>query len=377
MENHRTTTAPSRLRAGFVGAGFMAEVHSRAARAAGADLAGIASSSPASAARAKERFGVQQAYASAQDLIEDDTIDVIHVCTPNATHHALAEAALKAGKHIVCEKPLATNVQDAAHLVEVAATAGTVATVPFVYRFHPMVREARARIASGRTGRISTIQGSYLQDWLLSRDDDNWRVDADLGGPSRAFADIGSHLCDLIEFVTNDRITRIGAVSRTLFSGRANHEEIQTEDLVAAVFATDTGAVGNLLVSQVAPGRKNRLMIEISGTESTVQFDQEAPETLWLGKRAGSELLVRDPDALSPEAARLSVLPAGHPQGYQDAFNAFVADTYAAIKGDIRDGLPTFRDGLRSAVLTESIIESSKCGEWVDVKEVKELEGVR
>ncbi|GAB13565.1 putative oxidoreductase [Arthrobacter globiformis NBRC 12137] len=377
MENHRTTTAPSRLRAGFVGAGFMAEVHSRAARAAGADLAGIASSSPASAARAKERFGVQQAYASAQDLIEDDTIDVIHVCTPNATHHALAEAALKAGKHIVCEKPLATNVQDAAHLVEVAATAGTVATVPFVYRFHPMVREARARIASGRTGRISTIQGSYLQDWLLSRDDDNWRVDAGLGGPSRAFADIGSHLCDLIEFVTNDRITRIGAVSRTLFTGRANHEDVQTEDLVAAVFATDTGAVGNLLVSQVAPGRKNRLMIEISGTESTVQFDQEAPEKLWLGKRAGSEMLVRDPDALSPEAARLSVLPAGHPQGYQDAFNAFVADTYAAIKGDIRDGLPTFRDGLRSAVLTESIIESSKCGEWVDVKEVKELEGVR
>jgi predicted dehydrogenase len=355
----------------------MAEVHSRAARAAGAEIAGIASSSPASAARAKDRFGVEQAYASAQDLIEDDMIDVIHVCTPNATHLALAEAALKAGKHVVCEKPLATNVQDAAHLVELAASAGTVATVPFVYRFHPMVREARERIASGQTGRISTIQGSYLQDWLLSRDDDNWRVDAGLGGASRAFADIGSHLCDLIEFVTSDRIIRVGAISRTLFSGRANNKDVQTEDLVAAVFTTEAGTVGNLLVSQVAPGRKNRLMIEISGTESTIQFDQEAPETLWLGKRAGSELLVRDPDALSPEAARLSVLPAGHPQGYQDAFNAFIADTYAAINGDIRDGLPTFRDGLRSAVLTESVIESSKCGEWVDVPAVKELEGVQ
>ena len=377
MENDRTTTAPSRLRAGFVGAGFMAEVHSRAARAAGAEIAGIASSSPASAARAKDRFGVEQAYASAQDLVEDDMIDVIHVCTPNVTHLALAEAALKAGKHVVCEKPLATNVQDAAHLVELAASAGTVATVPFVYRFHPMVREARERIASGQTGRISTIQGSYLQDWLLSRDDDNWRVDAGLGGASRAFADIGSHLCDLIEFVTNDRIIRTGAISRTLFSGRANHKDVQTEDLVAAVFTTEAGAVGNLLVSQVAPGRKNRLMIEISGTESTMQFDQEAPETLWLGKRAGSELLVRDPEALSPEAARLSVLPAGHPQGYQDAFNAFIADTYAAINGDIRDGLPTFRDGLRSAVLTESIIESSKGGEWVDVPGVKQLEGAQ
>lgn len=354
----------------------MAEVHSRAARAAGAEIAGIASSSPASAARAKDRLGVEQAYASVQDLVEDDMIDVIHVCTPNATHVALAEAALKAGKHVVCEKPLATNVQDATNLVELAAAAGTVATVPFVYRFHPMIREARERIASGQTGRISTIQGSYLQDWLLSRNDDNWRVDAALGGPSRAFADIGSHLCDLLEFVSGDRITRVSALSRTLFSGRANHKDVQTEDLVAAVFATETGIVGNLLVSQVAPGRKNRLMIEISGSESTVHFDQEAPETLWLGKRSGSELLVRDPDALSPEAARLSVLPAGHPQGYQDAFNAFVADTYAAINGNIRDGLPTFRDGLRSAVLTESVIESSKYGEWVDVKDVKELEGV-
>lgn len=377
MENNRTTTAPTRLRAGFVGAGFMAEVHTRAARAAGAELAGIASSSPASAARAKARLGVERAYDSVQDLVQDDMIDIIHICTPNATHAALAEAALKAGKHVVCEKPLATNVQDATKLVELAATAGTVATVPFIYRFHPMVREARDRIASGQTGQISTIQGSYLQDWLLSRDDDNWRVDASLGGPSRAFADIGSHLCDLLEFVTNDRITRIGAVSRTLFSGRANHTDIQTEDLVAAVFATESGTVGNLLVSQVAPGRKNRLMIEISGSESTVQFDQEAPETLWLGKRAGSQLLVRDPDALSPEAARLSVLPAGHPQGYQDAFNAFVADTYAAIDGDIRDGLPTFQDGLRAAVLTTSIIESSKGGQWIDVPSMKQLEGVQ
>jgi predicted dehydrogenase len=377
MENDRTTTTPSRLRAGFVGAGFMAEVHSRAARAAGADIAGIASSNPASAERAKDRLDVRKAYTSISELVHDETIDVIHICTPNATHHELAGIALKAGKHVVCEKPLATNVQDATELVELAAAAGTVATVPFVYRFHPMIREARERVASGQTGRISTIQGSYLQDWLLSRDDDNWRVDASVGGPSRAFADIGSHLCDLLEFVSGERITQVGALSKTLFSGRANHRDIQTEDLVAAVFATEAGTVGNLLISQVAPGRKNRLMIEISGSESTLQFDQEAPETLWLGKRAGSQLLVRDPDALSPEAARLSVLPAGHPQGYQDAFNAFVADTYAAINGDIREGLPTFQDGLRSAILTESIIKSSKGGEWVDVPSTKELEGAQ
>ena len=378
MENDRTTTAPSRLRAGFVGAGFMAEVHSRAARAAGAEIAGIASSNPASAARAKDRLGVEQAYASVQDLVQDDRIDVIHVCTPNATHVALAEAALKAGKHVVCEKPLATNVQDATHLVELAATAGTVATVPFVYRFHPMVREARERIASGQTGRISPFRGPIFRTGLLSRDDDNWRVDVGLGGPSRAFADIGSHLCDLprIRERGTDNADR-RTEPHSLFSGRANHKDVQTEDLVAAVFATENGTVGNLLVSQVAPGRKNRLMIEISGSEthSPVRPGSTRNAVAWQTDRIPASC--PRPGRPSPDAARLSILPAGHPQGYQDAFNAFVADTYAAIGGDIREGLPTFGDGLRAAVLTESIIESSNSGQWVDVPAMKQLQGVQ
>jgi predicted dehydrogenase len=257
--------------------------------------------------------------------------------------------------------------------VELAATAGTVATVPFVYRFHPMVREARERIASGQTGRISTIQGSYLQDWLLSRDDDNWRVDAGLGGPSRAFADIGSHLCDLLEFVTGDRISRVGALSRTLFTGRANHKNVQTEDLVAAVFATETGTVGNLLVSQVAPGRKNRLMIEISGSESTVQFDQEAPETLWLGKRTGSQLLVRDPAPF----ARCSTAPFCR-QGIRRVtrmLQRICRRYYAQSRRHTRR--PAHLPGrTQAAILTESIIESSNSGEW-STSQREQLEGVQ
>jgi predicted dehydrogenase len=358
--------SPSPLRAGFLGGGFMGQVHSRAARAARAVLAGVASSSPASAERAAATLGFERAYSSAADLLADDTIDVVHVVTPNSSHVEHALAAIEAGKHVICEKPLATSTADATRLADAAAAAGVTATVPFVYRFHPMVREARARVAAGETGRLLSVQGSYLQDWLLAPSDDNWRVDAATGGPSRAFADIGSHLCDLLEFVTGDRISRVQALKRTVFADRATSHAITTEDLVAVLVETRGGAIGTLLVSQVAPGRKNRLHLELSGAAETIGFDQEEPETLWLGRRTRSQSLRRNTDELSADAARLSVLPPGHPLGYQDAFNAFVADSYAAVRGGEPDGLPTFDDGLRAATLTDAVLASAGSGSWID-----------
>lgn len=352
------------LRAGFVGGGFMAEVHSRAARSARANLRGIVSSSPERSARAADALGIDAAYPSTAALLADDAIDVVHILTPNATHFELALAAVEAGKHVVCEKPLTTSLREAELLVDAARQAGVTATVPFAYRFHPMVREARARVAAGEAGRLVSVQGVYLQDWLLDQSDDNWRVDARHGGPSRAFADIGSHLCDLIEFVTGDPIARVQALMRTVHSERASTKDVTTEDLVAVIFESEGGALGTLLVSQVAPGRKNRLHIEVAGLEQSIAFDQENPETLWLGRRTGAEVLVRG-DGLGADAARLSILPSGHPLGYQDAFNAFVADTYAAIAGDVRDGLPTFDDGLRAVRLTEAVIESARTGGWI------------
>ncbi len=345
----------------------MGSVHSRAARAAGGAIAGVASSSPESAARAAEALGVERGYASAAELLADDTIDVVHICTPNTTHAELAFAAIAAGKHVICEKPLATSVADAEQLAHAAERAGVTATVPFVYRYHPMVREARARVARGDLGTLLTIHGAYLQDWLLSERDDDWRVDARLGGPSRAFADIGSHLVDLVEFVTGDRIARLSAVKRTVFSERARNRDIATEDTVALVVETTTGAIGTLLVSQVTPGRKNHLVLEISGTSESVRFDQERPDELWIGRRAGSELLPRDAAQLGEDAARLSVLPAGHPLGYQDAFNAFVADSYAAAAGGAPHGLPTFEDGLRAAVVTDAVLRSAESADWVEL----------
>lgn len=354
------------LRAAFIGAGFMATVHSRAVRAAGGRLAAIATSDAARALAAAESLGFEAAAADSADLLAARP-DVVHIVTPNTTHARYALDALEAGRHVICEKPLATSVDDAQRLVDAAAAAGVVAAVPFIYRYHPMVREARARISRGEAGRVLSIQGAYLQDWLVSESDDDWRVDAALGGPSRAFADIGSHLCDLVEFVTGDRITRLAATRRTFVADRARTRAVDTEDAAAVVVETAGGAIGTLLVSQMAPGRKNRLTIEIAGSAESVAFDQEQPDSLWLGRRVGSELMLREAASLAPDAARLSIVPPGHPMGYQDAFNAFVADVYAVVGGAEREGLPTFVDGLRAAVLTDAVLRSSASGEWVDV----------
>ncbi|MFI9508626.1 Gfo/Idh/MocA family protein [Nocardia sp. NPDC052566] len=366
---HRTSVARNgragspTVRAAVVGAGFMGRVHAESVRRAGGQVVAVASSSPFTADAAAAALGAGRGYPSLDALLSDAEIDVLHVCAPNTVHVSVTLAALAAGVHVICEKPLATREADAAALV--GAASGRVATVPFVYRFHPMIREMRQRLAAGEAGVLSTVSGGYLQDWLSESTDDDWRVDAELGGPSRAFADIGSHWCDLMEFITGDRIARLSAQTLVVHERR----EVSTEDVASVHFTTESGVVGTLLVSQVAAGRKNRLHIEVSGTQTSFGFDQEDPERLWVGRRRGNLVLLRDPDALSAQAARYSRLPAGHAQGYQDCFDAFVGDTYRAIRGeDPADGLPTFEDGLRAVRITEAVLRSAASGgEWNEV----------
>ncbi len=354
--------AAGRLRVGIVGTGFMARVHARAALVSGGSLQGVVGSRPESGASFAADLGAQ-GYPDLTAMLDD--VDVVHVCTPNHTHRDLALQALEAGRAVVCEKPLTTSLASAREMRSAATNA--VATVPFVYRFHPMVREARARVARGELGRAGTIHGSYLQDWLSRGDDDNWRVDPALGGRSRAFGDIGSHWCDLAEFVTGDSIERLSARTSTVRPDRGG-SSVSTEDVVTVQFLTTAGVLGSLVVSQVAAGRKNRLYLEVNGTDASIGFDQEAPEGLWLGRREASLNLVRDPEVLSADAARLSRLPAGHVQGYQDCFDAFVADTYATVSGGHRDGLPTFEDGVRSAAVVEAVLTSAEDdGAWTEV----------
>jgi predicted dehydrogenase len=362
------------VRAGIIGLGFIGEVHARAVRSVGGTLAAVADASPERSVATAERLGAAWAAPSAEALLDSPDVDVVHICTPNHLHAPLARRAIAAGKHVVCEKPLATSRADAQDLVASAQDAGVVAAVPFIYRYYSTVREARARVQQGASGPIRLIHGSYLQDWLSDSQDHNWRVEPDLGGASRTFADIGVHWCDLVEFVTGHRIAALAARLATTVPERlwptsdgAVRHAVGTEDAATLIFETDQGAVGSLVASQVTPGRKNRLWFSLDGAATSMAFDQELPESLWIGSRDSTNILVRGSGQMSAAAQRLSVLPAGHPQGYQDCFNGFIADTYSAIVGDEPEGLPQFTDGLRASLLTEAVLASSASRSWVEV----------
>jgi predicted dehydrogenase len=377
------------LRVAIAGAGFIGAVHARSARLAGARIVGVSASSPSRSEEAARTLGAERAFASSEELVESPDVDVVHICTPNHLHLPLAEAALAAGKHVICEKPLATDLAGARRLVQAAASAGTAAAVPFVYRYYPTVREARDRVRSGATGPVRLVHGTYLQDWLTDPEDDNWRVDSALGGASRAFADIGSHWCDLAEFVTGQRIARLSARTLTAVPERLHAEHtaafarangagekraVDTEDAAVVQFETDGGAIGSTVISQISPGRKNRLWLEVDGAKEAVTFSQEEPESLWTGRRSGVTMVPRDIAGMSADASRLSFLPAGHPQGYADCFDLFVADAHAVARGAApADGMPLFADGMRSAQIVEAVLASAREQRWVDVPAIAEV----
>jgi predicted dehydrogenase len=358
---------------------MIGEVHRRAALLAQAEIVGVMASTPPRSREAAARWGTEP-ISSADDLARLAP-DIVHVCSPNYLHAEHVEAALACGAHVICEKPLAIGTESACHLQALAKANGRIATVPYVYRFHPLVREIRARVVAGEFGRWQVLHGSYLQDWLLSPNATSWRVDPARGGPSRAFADIGSHWCDLMEFVTGERIASVFAAMSTTTSKRpavsqatfgGGHGDgpmltVETEDVAAVLFRTSSGILGSVVISQVSAGRKNRLWFEFDGAFKSAVFDQETPETVWLGSQHSAEILQRDPGCGSSEQRRLSSLPPGHAQGYAQCFENFVADTYAAARGAVPDGLPTFADGVRSARIIDAVIASARSNRWTDV----------
>lgn len=364
---------------------MVAAVHADAARRAGAEVVGVSASTPERARAAAERLGAARGFKSFEELVGSEEVSVVHVCTPNALHGPLVRLALSAGKHVVCEKPLSTDRQDADDLARLAEASGLVAAVPLVYRYHPMAAEARHRVRTGSIGAVRLIHGHYLQDWLSQASDNNWRVDPALGGPSRAFADIGSHWCDLVEWVSGHRIIELTAVTQTVLPERSATARVTfapgsaegpltpvtTEDAAWVLFRTDHGAFGSVLVSQVSPGRKNRLWFEIDGAEHSVSFDGESPETLILGGRSRTEVLQRDA-LTAPDALRLNAVPAGHPMGYRDCFAGLVADVYDAIRDpaatpDSGPRFPTFADAARAAHITDAVLRSAQTRSWIEV----------
>lgn len=345
----------------------MGQVHLRSSRLAHADVVGAMGSSSEKSELLRHSWGLERSFANLQEILDSNEVDTVHVCTPNYVHFPQVAALLKAGKNVICEKPLTTTLRESEEIWEISKTSAAKLTVPYVYRFHPMVRELRGRILDGEFGRWLAIDGSYLQDWLWRPADSNWRVDPLKGGPSRVFADIGSHWCDLIEWLTGEQIVELVAESSTVHPLRLGSKLVETEDLVSMMARTANGVQVSASFSQVSAGRKNRLFIELSGERASALFDQEQPEFLEIGSETGFNRVVRNPQTNNTQANPYSMVPAGHPQGYLECFENFVSDSYRYFQGESVEGLPQITDGVRSMKLIDAVVRSSSSRSWVGV----------
>ena len=374
------------------GTGFIGPVHVEGLRRAGVNVVGILGSTAQKSRAAAESLKLVAAYSTFDELLNDHRVQAVHISTPNRFHFEMASQALRSGKHVICEKPLAMDARESSELVRLAAQSPVGAAVAYNIRYYPLCLEARERIGSEAVGDVLHVNGSYVQDWLLRETDFNWRVLASEGGTLRALADIGTHWLDLVQFITGLRIVAVCAdlatVHRTrhrprgsvqTFSGKQSDQHkpattvvdrvpIDTEDAGGVLLEFENGARGTLWVSQVTAGRKNCLRFEIACTEQALAWDSERPNEIWLGKRdRPNEVLLRDPALLGTAANSACSYPAGHNEGFPDTFKQL----FRACYGDIAAGdlsapppFPTFADGHREILLCEAILRSHQGRQW-------------
>jgi predicted dehydrogenase len=382
-------TSIAGIGAAVIGTGFIGTVHVEALRRIGVQVRGVLGSTPERGAARAAALGVARAYGSLDELLADDAVDVVHVTSPNHLHSPQTKAILAAGKHVVCEKPLAMTARESAELVGLAADTGLVNATNFNIRYYPLNQHASELVGSGGLGDIRLVTGRYFQDWLLLDSDWNWRLQPEQGGALRAVGDIGSHWLDLMTFVTGQHVGAVMAELSTFIGTR--HEPtgpvetfstdrsaetverpITTEDTATILLRFDGGARGAVSISQISPGRKNSLVYEIDGSEGAWSWDSEQPDQAWLGHRdRPNEILIRNPALMGPAGQAASALPGGHVEGFFDTFCAHFRAVYADVGAGVtppRPGYPTFADGHDEMLVGEAIARSAREGRWVDVE---------
>lgn len=376
------------IKAGVVGTGFIGVAHIEALRRLGVEVVGVVGSTPERAKPKAEHLGVG-VYESVGEMADDDALDVIHVASPNYAHADQVRTCLAAGKHVVCEKPLALNSEDTADLAARAGESGLVNAVCFNIRFYPQNHHAMGMVRRGEIGEPRLITGSYHQDWMLLDTDWNWRLEPEKAGELRAVADIGSHWLDLTRFISGRRVEAVMADLHTLvkvrhhpegpvetFSsagddGELISEEISSDDAAGILLRFEGGARGAVTISQVSAGQKNSVRYEVAGSESALCWFSANPDDLFIGHRGRpNEVFHRDPGLAHPESARLIDYPGGHVEGFPDTFKALFGQVYA----DVASGgpaeeptYPTFEDGHDVVLVTDAIAESHRTKRWVEV----------
>jgi predicted dehydrogenase len=378
------------IKAGIIGTGFIGPAHVEAARRLGfVEMHALCEAGDELAKTKAAQLHIPKSFGSVDALLADKEIEVVHNCTPNHIHFEISKKIMAAGKHVISEKPLAMTTQESKELVELAAKAGVVNAIDFNYRYYPLVQEAKSMVASGKLGDVFHASGSYTQDWLYLATDWNWRLVPQFSGESRAIADIGSHWCDCIQFITGLRITRVCADFATIHKNRMKPKRqletysgkmlepsdyepvaIKTEDYAAVMFEFDNGSHGSFTVSQCFAGRKNRLFYELAGSKCSVVWDQERPNEMWIGYREKpNELLMKDPSLLSPRARAYAHYPGGHPEAYPDGLKNFLLRVYSYIGGLSKEAdFSTFQDGHDELAICEAVLASSRTRQWETVK---------
>jgi predicted dehydrogenase len=378
------------VKAGIIGTGFIGPAHVEAARRVGfVEMIALCEANDDLAKTKAAQLGIPKSYGSVDALLKDKEVEVIHNCTPNHVHFEISKKIMAAGKHVISEKPLAMTTKESKELVKLAAKTGVVNAIDFNYRYYPLVQEARDQVASGKLGDVFHATGSYTQDWLYLATDWNWRLVPEFSGESRAVADVGSHWCDAIQFITGLKIVKVCADFQTIhkhrmkpkkqvetYSGKmlqpSDYEPmpINTEDFASVLFQFENGAHGSFSVSQCFAGRKNRLFYELAGSKKSLVWDQERPNELWIGYREKpNELLIKDPSLLSERARRYAHYPGGHPEAYPDGLKNFMLRVYSYIAGrEKKPDFSTFQDGHDELAICEAILASAKSQKWQSVK---------
>jgi len=383
-----------RSKAAVVGTGFIGPVHIEGLIRAGVQVQGVLGTSLEKSQRTADLFGIKRAYRDLDELVNDEDVDVVHLTSPNRFHFEQTIQCLDAGKHVLCEKPLAMNSTESGELVRRSILAKVLTGVNYNVRFYPICIEAAERVKRGELGDVFHVSGSYVQDWLHKPTDFNWRVLSDDGGPLRALADIGTHWLDLIQSISHLEIQSVCADLQTVypvrqrptggvetFSSKVNREEqrlvdvsVDTEDYGGVMLRFENGARGVMHVSQVTAGHKNCIRWEMAGSKQSMAWNSQHPDELWVGNRdSANQTLLRDPGLLSEKSRSHAQYPGGHNEGFPDTFKQLFRSFYSAIEATETEGntsfadYPTFADGHREIVLCEAILKSAHEQRWIEL----------
>lgn len=374
---------------GVIGAGFIGAVHVEMLRRLG-NVEVVAVSDLSNPLEKSEKLYIPKAYSDFREMIEAENLDSIHICTPNNQHFEQTMFALDHKIAVMCEKPLSVDLAQAQEITEKSTSTNTLCGINFMYRFFPLIRQMKETISLEKIGKIYSIHGSYLQDWLLYQSDYNWRLDPSISGKSRAFADIGSHLVDTIENVTGLKIMEVFADlaifhptrkktnmlnSNTFESNRNDSDSfesipIETEDYAAVLFRFDNGAHGSILISQTFAGRKNQVVLAVAGANGALHWNSDESNSLWMGKRHEANMeYVKDPSLLYSGAKSISSYPGGHNEGFADAITQNFKAFYRSLEhgGQPEGNLATCWDGLREMQISESVLKSAMIKQWVKI----------